>query len=230
MRRLPLLLCLPALSVFGASDALDTSPGTSLTADPTAAAPYVVNPLPGPSAPAPVETATHAAAADKAAEWIVAPIPGYDPSQGANIKVLAQYVFAADKDAPAGEPKDVIGFGGFYSEEKSRGLAGAYSGSLDHDTWRLLALAGAGRLNYDFYGVGTGSGSAGRSIPVEQDMGFGLVRAMRRLHADLFGGLRAQALVMDSRAPHGSRRPRAAAVRTPDDHRRTRPGASMGHA
>ena len=200
MRRLIPLLCLPALSVFAASGSTDTTASAALSVEPTAQPPYGLTApaFAGQATASTGTTAASAAAANAGGEWVIAPIPGYDPSQGANIKALAQYVFAADKDAPASEPKDVVGFGAFYSEEKSRGVAGAYSGSLDHDTWRVLALTGVGRVNYDFYGVGTGS--SGRSIPIEQDMGFGLARVMRRIHADLFGGLRAQAMFMDSRA------------------------------
>jgi len=200
MRRLIPLLCLPALSALAAHSPNDTTSSASMAIEPTVQVPYGVSgsPLTGITASTEPLAVTAGAGKPDKGDWVIAPIPGYDPSQGANIKAIAEYVFAPDKDASPDTPKDIIGLGAFYSEEHSRALGAAYSGSLDHDTWRLLALAGIGRLNYDFYGVGTGS--AGRSIPVEQDMGFGLVRIMRRVHSHLFAGVRAQAMSIDSRA------------------------------
>lgn len=132
-------------------------------------------------------------------DWVVAPIPGYNPSQGANLKIAAQYILPASADAPPDAPRSVIGFGGFYNQEESRGVGLAYSGSLAADDWRVLAFAGLIHLNYDFYGIGTEAGDLGYSVPVSQDMHLGLLQVLRRF-GPVHAGLRAQWQSIDASA------------------------------
>jgi hypothetical protein len=179
-----------ALSGLHASSlTAEDAPNSRLPIDPSDPAPYD---FAAPAHDAPVM-------AQNTGDWVVAPVPGYNPSQGANLKFLAQYISPPDPSAPAGAPNDVVALGGFYTEEKSHGFGAAYSGSFTEDRFRVLGVAGAARIHYDFYGIGTNSGKLGRSIPVEQDMGFGLVQLLGRVRAGLYGGLRVQALTVDSR-------------------------------
>lgn len=152
-------------------DPLDTPPYDVLADTDAPPAPSASSSAADTPEPAPAPAVAPAAKGD----WVVAPIPGYNPSQGANIKVAAQYILPPDPDAPPDAQRSLFAVAGFYTQEDSRGVGLAYSGSLAADTWRVLAFAGVIRLNYDFYGVGTDAGNLGYSIPITQDMHVGLL-------------------------------------------------------
>src|SRR5688572_8316404 len=51
-------------------------------------------------------------------EWVVAPIPTLNPSQGFGLQVIGQYVFKSPAQAED-TPASIVAVGGFYTEEKS---------------------------------------------------------------------------------------------------------------
>src|SRR6478735_7317125 len=73
-------------------------------------------------------------------EWVVAPIPTLNPSQGFGVQVISQYVFKSPTQA-ADTPASIVAVGGFYTEEKSWGAFGGYLGHWQDDKWRPMGGA-----------------------------------------------------------------------------------------
>lgn len=104
-------------------------------------------------------------AARTAGEWIVVPIPSYNPSQRLGVSLKAQYIF---HPPGAGGKPDIIGFGVGGTEKGSYGGGGAYIGHFDNDRWRFVGAGGFAQYKYDYYGIGNEAGSRNESIPVLQ--------------------------------------------------------------
>ena len=122
-------------------------------------------------------------------EWVVAPIPTLNPSQGFGLQVIGQYVFK-DAQQAADTPASIVAVGGFYTEEKSWGAFGGYLGHWQDDKWRPMAGGGYAQVNYDFYGVGNIQAEHDRSARIDQQVTFGLAQMMRRIVPGLYAGLR----------------------------------------
>ena len=126
---------------------------------------------------------------DKKGEFFVAPVPFRNPQIGWGLMVLSGYIFRLDKENPD-TPPSVAGAGGFYTENDSWGAFAGGKFFTRDDTWRLSAGAFTGRINYDFYGVGTDPGDSDFSLPFRAEFGGVLIEAMRKIVPDLYGGLR----------------------------------------
>ncbi len=129
-------------------------------------------------------------------EWVVAPIPTLNPSQGYGLQVIGQYIFgtaAADADAKP----SVLAAGGFYTEKDSWGAFAGYLGHLKDDQWRALVGGGYMSLNYDFYGTGNQLADLDLAIPIEQTASFGAVQLLHRVIPHLYAGVRLLAYETD---------------------------------
>jgi surface antigen Omp85-like protein len=127
--------------------------------------------------------------ASKKGEWVIAPIPGHNPSQGITLVGVAQYIFKPEGQSN-GTPPTTVGLAGLYTEEKSWAAGFGYRGSLRDDDWRLQAFAGTGQYNFDFYGVGQDAGERGVHIPLEQKFKAGQLQATKRIAQGLYFGPR----------------------------------------
>lgn len=149
-----------------------------------------------PEATAELATSPHPVAAkgetSDGNEWVVAPIPTLNPSQGFGLQVIGQYVFKSPAQS-ADTPASIVAVGGFYTEEESWGLFGGYLGHWQDDKWRPMAGGGYADVNYDFYGVGNVQADHDLSARIQQDATFGLVQMMRRITPGLYAGLRVAA-------------------------------------
>ena len=125
-------------------------------------------------------------------EWVVAPIPTLNPSQGFGLQVIGQYVFKSPIQAEE-TPASIVAVGGFYTEEKSWGAFGGYLGHWQDDKWRPMAGGGYGDVNYDFYGIGSGQAEHDLSTRIDQQVTFGLAQLMRRIVPGVYAGLRVAA-------------------------------------
>ena len=125
-------------------------------------------------------------------DLVVVPIPMHDPSQGWGLLLAAQYIFKPKAQAAA-TPPSIVGLGTFYTEQKSYGFLAGYLGHWKDDLWRPVFAAGYVNVNYDFYGIGTDSAELDVSIPIEQEVLFGVAQVMRRLRPHLYAGLRVTA-------------------------------------
>jgi len=111
-------------------------------------------------------------------EFVIAPIPFYSPSIGFGVALGAAYIynpgFAGTNSAPW-----ITGVGGFYSDNGSWGAGAGHKMSWNDDKWRAFGAIAHANLNYDFFGIGSGAGDNGRSIPLRQRATAGVVEILR---------------------------------------------------
>lgn len=121
--------------------------------------------------------------------FIVAPLPISSPALGTGIVPIFGYIFPFRKDDKV-SPPSVVGMAGLVTNNGSRAF-GAYADLfLKEDTFRITALYARGNLNYDLYGIGLGSGNAGRKLPLEQTGQIFRSELLRRVGWDFFLGVR----------------------------------------
>jgi hypothetical protein len=113
-------------------------------------------------------------------ELFVAPIPIRNPQLGWG-GVLAGGAFFKFDPEDEETPPSVLAAAAFYTENESRGAFGAFKGFLFEDTWRVVAAAGAARINYDFFGIGSEPGDIGLSLPFQTDFVGGALEALGRI-------------------------------------------------
>jgi len=111
-------------------------------------------------------------------EFVAAPIPFFSPSIGFGLGLGVGYIY---NPACAGTnaPPWVTGVGGFYSDNGSWGAGAAHKMNWNEDRWRLLAALGYADLKYDFFGIGSGAGAAGQSVPLRQTVAGGVIELLR---------------------------------------------------
>lgn len=134
-------------------------------------------------------------------EFVIAPIPFLNPSQGWGLALVGQYIFKTEND---NSPPSIVGGGAFYTEKHSFGGALAYSGKLANDDWRVGLAVGKVTLFYDFYGIGYDQNNAGISVPVKQDISFTGVRLMKHITEKIFLGLELVGAEITAALPDGS--------------------------
>ncbi|HEY4136557.1 MAG TPA: BamA/TamA family outer membrane protein [Alphaproteobacteria bacterium] len=171
----------PAALAQGAPAAAGTS-ATGLSFEPPSSGyPSAIDP----TAAAPLP----AVATDGSSEWVIAPIPNHSPSQGWALGLIGQYIFHPAGTDPA-QPPSILGGGIFATQERSYGGALGYVGHLDEDRWRVLAGAGYGLINYDFFGIGNNAALQDHPLHIEQDMTGVLLQGLREVAPSLYLGPR----------------------------------------
>ena len=128
-------------------------------------------------------------------EFLIVPIPQSNPAIGTGLALVGSYIYNPN-DAPQAW---TTGVAGLYTSSKSWAGGLYHRMSLDHDRYRLLAMAGYGSFNMKYYGTGSSSGSNGVSVDMNQR---GLViigEALTRVSPNLYAGLRYQMLNITSR-------------------------------
>ena len=103
----------------------------------------------------------------KKGEFAVAPIPLVNPSigNGGGLTVVYARKLGGAEDT---SPPSALGFGGFGTGSGSWAMAGGGKLFLKNDKFRITVAGGAGRFNYNYFGIGTAGGDAGISIPLSQ--------------------------------------------------------------
>jgi hypothetical protein len=160
----------------------------------------------------------------KPAEWMLVPIPGYNPSLGFMVTAMGAYIFPADEKSP---PSTVGGFG-MYSTNNSWVVGAIAKLNLAEDRYRVQAFAMVGHINWDFYGIGNEAADRGQSIPISQGMVGGRLESLFRSAGPLpRPALDADEDAVDGRSP-SSRPPRSSSLPTPSWCRGSpRPGSSF---
>ena len=110
---------------------------------------------------------------------LLVPIPFKNTQVGWGLALMAGAIHRFDPDTTLKPSTGMAG--GFYTENGSWGLMAVEMARLQGDAWRLRAMLSHFSVRYDFYGVGEDAGEAGRSIPLQQEMDFVYVSALRRL-------------------------------------------------
>jgi hypothetical protein len=126
-------------------------------------------------------------AKEKRAEFFIAPIPFRDPQVGWG-GVLAGGAFLRLDPDDDETPPSILAAAAFYTENSSRGAFAAFKGFLFRDTWRVLAAGGAARVNYDFFGIGSGAGDSDFSVPFRTDFAGGTIEALGRIAPKMYLG------------------------------------------
>ncbi len=122
-------------------------------------------------------------------EWIAAPIPFLKPTFGWGVAIGAAYIYQPLQDQ-TNAPPWITGIGGFYSANGSWGIGAGHKMNLGEDRWRLLFGGGYADLNYEFFGIGSEAGNAGRSVALNQRVGGGKVEVLRQVTGDWYAGVR----------------------------------------
>jgi outer membrane protein assembly factor BamA len=116
---------------------------------------------------------------------VAAPIPIVNPTLGEGLGAIAMYLYKTDE----GSQSSYTGVGGLYTNTESWGASIAQALYLNEDAWKLKAGAVYFDLNLEFFGIGSGAGDQGQSVPINQK-GWGAgVKALRRLKGHWYAGL-----------------------------------------
>lgn len=119
-------------------------------------------------------------------EFIAAPIPFLNPSQGWGLALVGQYIFTLDDDP---SPPSIVAGGGFYTEKHSFGGALGYLGKLHNDNWRVGVATGKATVFYDFYGVGYNQNKQDFKIPIRQVVSFIGFQVLHRIAERVYAGV-----------------------------------------
>ena len=122
-------------------------------------------------------------------EWVIAPIPGYGPSQGFSLAVVGQYIYKPEGQSES-TPPTTLGLAGAYTQQDSHIVGAGYRGSLADDNWRFLAGVGSGQYNFDFYGVGSVASKVDVHVPIQQSFDALFIQATRRFAPQVYLGPR----------------------------------------
>jgi hypothetical protein len=200
-----LLALVPTFSSAAEPDAADTAKGypdnpVSDYVDRSSDGLTAVDP-PGTSAPSvttiDVETPSPAPVrTPKPAEWMLVPIPGYNPTIGFSLTAMGAYIFPADAKSP---PSTVGGFG-MFSTNGSWVFGGMSKLNLAEDHYRVTAFLMVGHVNWDFYGIGNEAADRGQFVPISQGMAGGRLESLFRIAQGLYLGPRWTVMKMRSTA------------------------------
>ena len=104
---------------------------------------------------------------EKRGEIVIAPIPISSPAIGSGLMLGFGYVFPLNKNDKVSPPSTIGGMG-FRTNNGSQG--GIFLGTFNfaEDRYRITAVAGRGSVYYDLFGIGSGAGEAGISVPLNQ--------------------------------------------------------------
>jgi hypothetical protein len=172
------------------SDYVDrSSDGLTAVDPPGTSAPSVTTVDVETPSPAPVKS-------PKPAEWMLVPIPGYNPTIGFSITGMGAYIFPADVKSP---PSTVGGIG-MFSTNGSWVFGGISKLNLAEDHYRVTAFLMLGHINWDFYGIGNEAADRGQFVPISQGMTGGRLESLFRIAQGFYLGPRWTVMKMRSTA------------------------------
>jgi len=96
--------------------------------------------------------------------WLPVPIPISNPTIGSGLQLALLYLHPkTSADPTALNPTS--GFMGMYTDSNSWFTGGFHDGNWKDDLYRFRVLAGSGKFNLDFFGIGNNSGLEENPIP-----------------------------------------------------------------
>ena len=121
-------------------------------------------------------------------DLVIAPVPGYSPQLGWNVKLGAGYFLSTAH--PEENPTPSV-LGGFVmaAENGSSAIGGGASLHLYQDRLRVRAGAGHADVRYRFYGVGNVNNNRGIGVDILQKGPLFFASASWRIWSDLYVGL-----------------------------------------
>ena len=104
---------------------------------------------------------------EKRGSIVAAPIPIASPAIGSGVVLAGGYIFPLRKSDKVSQPS-TIGGAFLITDNGSRG--GGLGGDFyfKQNTYHVTTIYFRGNINYDFYGIGTSDGDAGRKLPLRQ--------------------------------------------------------------
>jgi hypothetical protein len=120
---------------------------------------------------------------------LIAPLPIVSPAIGSGIIPVVGYIFPfQEKDKVS--PPSVIGAAGLFTNNGSRAFALGGELFMKENRYELKSAYMRGNLNYDIYGIGFVSGSAGLKLPLVQTGQLFFIEFLRNVGWDIFVGPR----------------------------------------
>jgi hypothetical protein len=117
---------------------------------------------------------------------LAAPIPFKNSQLGWGLGLMLGAIHRFDPDTTLKPSTGAVM--GFYTENKSWGLAAMEMARFQHDDWRVRGLVSYMDLRYDYYGIGEEAGAAGQKIGIDQTMTFAVAVALRRVSKAVYLG------------------------------------------
>ena len=112
--------------------------------------------------------------------WLPVPIPVSNPTIGTGLQAALLYLHPKTSADPE-IPNSTSGIAGLYTDSDSWFVGGFHDGSLKNDLYRFRALAGTGKFNLDYFGIGDDSDLNDNPIPYSISTDAMFAQALRRL-------------------------------------------------
>lgn len=128
-------------------------------------------------------------------DWILLPIPSVSPRTGFSLTAMGAYLYTLDEESKT----SLSGIGVYASANGSWAVGVMQELNFAEDRFRLQFTAGYADFRYDFFGIGSGAGDAGRSIPIAQTGWLLHSRALFRVAANLYVGAQYRYLTATTR-------------------------------
>ncbi|WP_290524795.1 BamA/TamA family outer membrane protein [Alcanivorax sp.] len=110
---------------------------------------------------------------------VLVPIPMSNPTLGTGLQLAGLYLHPVDEDHEG--PNPTSGVGGMYTSTDSWVAGVFHQNYLFDDRLRVMAAAGAGSLNLEYFGFGGDGPFADNPLDYSIDMALGLVRTQFRV-------------------------------------------------
>ena len=124
-------------------------------------------------------------------EWVIAPIPVKSPAIGAGLEWALGYISPFSKQDKV-SPPSMVGIGGLFTNNGSRGLAIGGRLYLKEDKYRLTLAGGHASINADLYGVGKLAGDRGLFLPINTKGAAFFTEALFQIKKGIYVGSRFQ--------------------------------------
>src|SRR5262245_7767406 len=139
-----------------------------------------------------VKTQTQAPQADEnKGEWVFAPIPVRSPAIGAGLEWAVGYVAPLNKQDKV-SPPSLVGVGGLFTNNGSRGLAVGGKLYLNADKYRVALAGGQASMSDAFYGVGRAAGETQTFLPLNTKGTAFFTESLIQFRKHLYAGIRFQ--------------------------------------
>ena len=122
----------------------------------------------------------------KKVNFAAIPIVNYDPSLGLSFGILGQVFYKLNTNDTI-SPSSFTGVFGMYTSNKTYFGAAFQKLYINEDTWRILAAAGFGNINFQYWQDIPIIG--GQFIGFSTEAIFGVVEVQRKLYNKLYGGV-----------------------------------------
>ena len=120
-------------------------------------------------------------------EFAIAPVPLVNPSIGNGGGLAAIYAVPLGNES---SPPSTFGAGGVGTGTGSWILGLGARLHLQDDKYRITVAGGGGQINYNYFGIGTAAGAAGKSIPLAQRSSAILIEPKIRVYRRWYVGPR----------------------------------------